>query len=211
MSGSLLTTRLLLWVLSAIVLICAVYLVARFRVAFTPVLWTIWMRLILAVISNAVYSFTIRKKSFFSRGARSLFMLLLTLSWFVPSSYHVHVILQFYGAPQFMKAWNCGLTECTLTMIQDICGWLIGVLGLLEIFLADRYERVCAQKPTATTSIFLAPSTQQQTVYIPLEAQQQQQPVVAAYAYQHQGYDQSQPLQASPYHPQPAAYPPPHY
>ncbi|KAF9572264.1 hypothetical protein BGW38_008544, partial [Lunasporangiospora selenospora] len=36
----------------------------------------------------------------------------------------------------------------------------------------------------------------QQQQYIPLQTQTQQQPVVAAYPYQHQGYDQAQPVVA---------------
>ncbi|CAO3574833.1 unnamed protein product [Mortierella alpina] len=212
--AGLLTLRILLWLMTTVVLAFSVFLIARFRIGFTLSYWSVWMRLILAVVSNTAYSFSLRKQSYLSRSSRGAFMLLVALAWFVPSSYHVRSVIQLYGGPQFFRSWNCGLIECTLVMIQDIFGWLIGVFGLLEVYLTDRHERVYGQKPaTTTTSIFLAPGAQQ-TAYIPLEAQQHQQPVVSSYAYQHQGYDQSQPLQASPYQPQPGAnvaYQPHHF
>ncbi|KAF9949572.1 hypothetical protein BGZ72_008676 [Mortierella alpina] len=212
--AALLTLRILLWLMTTIVLAFSAYLITRFNIRFRASTWAMWMRLILAVISNVVYSFSFRKQSFAGRGSRGAFMFLVCLAWFVPSTYSVRNIIRLYGGPQFFRTWNCGLVECTLSMILDILGWLIGLFGLLEVYLADKYERVYGQKPsTTTTAIFLAPGAQQ-TAYIPLEAQQQQQPVVSSYAYQHQGYDQSQPLQASPYHPQPganSAYQPHHF
>ncbi|KAF9183450.1 hypothetical protein BGZ51_004024 [Haplosporangium sp. Z 767] len=206
------TVRGVLCILTAIVLATALYAIIQYRVRFSSQYWPIWLPMFLAIISNIVYALSCTKRTYLSTGFRNFLMFLIALAWFVTPSYRINLQMQLYGGSQFFRGWNCGQRECTLMMTLDICGLLVGVVGLLEVFLAFRYERTFAQKSAPTTTIFLAPGAQQQTAYIQLEQQHQQQPVVSSYMYQHQGYDQAQPQQVAPYFAPPTtSSQPPHY
>ncbi|KAG0253709.1 hypothetical protein BG011_006213 [Mortierella polycephala] len=208
------TVRVVLCILTATILATALYAIVQYHVRFSSQYWPIWLPMFLAIISNIVYAVSCTKRTYLSAGFRNLLMFLIALVWFVSPSYRIHLQMQLYGGSQFFSGWNCGLRECTLMMTLDICGLLVGVVGLLEVFLAYRYERTFAQKSAPTTTIFLAPGAQQQTAYVQLEQQHQQQPVVSPYIYQHHGYDQAQPQQVAPYYAQPTtatSSQPPHY
>ncbi|KAG0052356.1 hypothetical protein BGZ83_002695 [Gryganskiella cystojenkinii] len=193
-NSTLLTFRILLLILTTIVLACDIAIVIQYHVQFLEQYWSIWLSLILAVVSNAVYSFSFRRATFFDPFVRAVMVFILTIGWFVPSSYHINLILKEVGSAAFFKAWNCGLLQCTLTMTTDICGLAIGVFGLVELYLADKFDRRHIQKPLAASTIFVAPIAQQNTQYIPLE-QHQQLP-------QHQVQPQYSPYQPQPYQPQ---------
>ncbi|KAF9915552.1 hypothetical protein BX616_005890 [Lobosporangium transversale] len=185
-AGALLTARILLVLLATVILVASAFVVIKNRLSLGSLTWPTWMPLILAILSDLIYSLSLGKRAFISRA----------VAWFVSPSYRINRMMHYRG--RFLQLWNCGVIDCTLAMISDICGFLMGLFVLVELSLAYNYERKQSQK-TSSTSIFVAPTAHQQTHYIQLEHQHQQQPVALSYPYQHQGYDQRHPLQSTHY------------
>ncbi|GJJ69381.1 hypothetical protein EMPS_01727 [Entomortierella parvispora] len=202
-NSTLLGFRILLVILTTIVMACDLVLIIRYHVEFAEQYWSIWLALIISIVSNVAYSLSLRQRTFFDPRSRAIMMCILCAGWYVAPSYHIHVLLRYYGAADFFKGWACGLLQCTMWMIADICGLATGVFGFVEAYLAERHDRSHVQKPLAATTIFVSPTVQQNTQYIPLEQQHQHQPLLPQQQQQYQ-YPQHQPLQQqSPYQPQP--------
>ncbi|KAK3848603.1 MAG: hypothetical protein J3R72DRAFT_429343 [Linnemannia gamsii] len=206
MSAALAITRIVLIVLSTVVAGCSIFFLTRQLVGIRPETWFVWTPLIVAILSNILYSCSLKPQSKVST-ARTTFALILAIGWFVSPSYRIHQIVQLASTSTststgFFSIWNCGLLQCTLSMIMDIAGLLAGLLALVELSLADRYSRGVITPASNKTSIFVLPGAEQQ--YIPLHQQQQQQfqPNQAAYYQPAQPYyAQAQPPASTPMYP----------
>ncbi|KAG0085726.1 hypothetical protein BGZ93_009601 [Podila epicladia] len=204
-SGSLLCTRIFLIILCIAVDICAITVMATLKIRFQLAYWFVWLPLILSLMSSSVFC-TSAKTSPADTTSRKVLLFILAAAWFASPSYRINMITK--TKTPFMATWFCSSLACKMQSISDICGLLIGLFSLVELALAAKYSKAYpGQKPV--TAIFVASSTaDQNSVYIPLGTQQShQQPVAQSYAYNHQGYDQSQPLQPQPGYGYPAATP----
>ncbi|KAF9428890.1 hypothetical protein BGZ94_000669 [Podila epigama] len=147
-----------------------------------------------------------------SLGRRAV-MLLIAIGWFSSPGYRLRLILS--SNLSFEQAWWCPDISCKASAINDILGYLIGFLTLVEFTQASRYDRARpSQKPV--TAIFAAPaSANPNTQYIPLDPHNSYQP-------QPQQPLAGQPYVYNPNQPQPqpgyaypstagAAYQPPAY
>ncbi|KAF9372497.1 hypothetical protein CPB97_001217 [Podila verticillata] len=205
-SGSLLTIRLCLIFLCIVVDICAITVMVSLKIRFQVAYWFVWLPLILSLMSSSLFCSSLKASSADTTSRRT-FLFLLAAAWFASPAYRISKVAG--TSTPFLATWWCATLSCKLQSVSDISGLLIGVLSLVELGLAAKYEKAYpGQKPV--TAIFIASSTDNQSNYIPLGTQQSfQQPVAQSYAYNHQGYDQSQPLQPQPGYAYPVAMPTP--
>ncbi|KAF9317670.1 hypothetical protein BG003_000490 [Podila horticola] len=195
-SGSLLCTRIFLIILCIIVDICAITVMSSLKIRFQVAYWFVWLPLILSLMSSSVFC-TSAKTAPADTTSRKVILFILAAAWFASPAYRISTISNT-NTP-FFATWFCAALACKMQSISDICGLLIGLFSLVELGLAAKNGKAYpGQKPV--TAIFVASSTaDQNSQYIPLGTQQTyQQPVAQSYAYNHQGYDQSQPLQPQP-------------
>ncbi|KAI8594595.1 hypothetical protein EDD21DRAFT_80734 [Dissophora ornata] len=196
--------RFLLLLLSTTVFMSSLFLIVKNHIVFQSAHWTVWVPFIIAFASDIIFWYSLRKRNCVPSMFRNLFLSLLSLAWFVTPSYHIHALLELHGGSQFLQYWSCGYVDCSLLMASEICGMAIGLIAVVEMTVANRYEHAPVQnQETRTTSIFIRHAVPHRMSYSPLEQQGQQQPI-PLHPYLHLGYDQSKSLDPPSYYPQPA-------
>lgn len=128
-------------------------------------MWTVWLPLVLAIISDISYTLAVRAQRagtiiIESNATRYTCAFFLCVAWLVSPSYVVNYIAQGVPSQYFFEVWNCSYdTQCGVWFAADLCGFLMAFFVFLEMIFAHRYERSStAYKSDTSTTVIVGPA-----------------------------------------------------